>query len=53
MSEAGDLFLDLVRAAYDGGLTGRQFRPHASIVLAELGSHAGLKKAKPGDGALR
>jgi glucokinase len=42
VSEAGDLFLDQVRAAFDAGLTGRQFRPHASIVLAELGPDAGL-----------
>ncbi len=42
VSDAGDLFLDRVRAAYDHGLTGRQFRPHAAIVLAELGPEAGL-----------
>jgi glucokinase len=42
VSEAGDLFLDRVRASYDQGLTGRQFRPHAAIVLAELGPEAGL-----------
>ena len=42
VSEAGDLFLDRVRAAFVNGLTGRQFRPHATIVLAELGPDAGL-----------
>jgi glucokinase len=42
VSEAGDLFLDKVRAAFDHGLTGRQFRPHATVVLAELGPDAGL-----------
>ncbi|HET7014044.1 MAG TPA: ROK family glucokinase [Streptosporangiaceae bacterium] len=42
VSEAGDLFLDQVREAFDHGLTGRQFRPHASVVLAELGPDAGL-----------
>jgi len=42
VSEAGDLFLDRVREAFDHGLTGRQFRPHASVVLAELGPDAGL-----------
>jgi glucokinase len=42
VSEAGDLFLDRVRAAFDDGLTGRQFRSHAEIVLAELGPEAGL-----------
>lgn len=42
VSDAGDLFLDRVRSAFDDGLTGRQFRPHASIVLAELGPEAGL-----------
>ena len=42
VSDAGDLFLTRVRAAFDDGLTGRQFRPHAEIVLAELGPEAGL-----------
>jgi glucokinase len=42
VSEAGDLFLDWARAAFDNGLTGRQFRPHATVVLAELGPNAGL-----------
>jgi glucokinase len=42
VSEAGDLFLERVKAAFADGLTGRQFRPHAEIVLAELGPDAGL-----------
>ena len=42
VSDAGDLFLDRARSAFDEGLTGRQFRPHAAIVLAELGPEAGL-----------
>jgi glucokinase len=42
VSVAGDLFLDRVRSAFDDGLTGRLFRPHAPIVLAELGPDAGL-----------
>lgn len=42
VSDAGDLFLGRVRAAFDNGLTGRQFRQHAEIVLAELGPEAGL-----------
>ncbi len=42
VSDAGDLFVGRVRSAFDAGLTGRQFRPHAEIVLAELGPEAGL-----------
>jgi glucokinase len=42
VSDAGDLFLGRVRSAFVEGLTGRQFRQHASIVLAELGPEAGL-----------
>ncbi len=42
VSDAGDLFLAKVRAAFDHELTGRQFRQHAEIVLAELGPEAGL-----------
>jgi len=30
------------RAAFEGGLTGRQYRPHAAVVLAELGPEAGM-----------
>jgi glucokinase len=42
VSEAGDLLLGQTRAVFENGLTGRQYRPHASVVLAELGPEAGL-----------
>jgi glucokinase len=42
VSEAGDLLLAQTRAAFDNGLTGRQYRPHAPVVLAELGPEAGM-----------
>ncbi len=42
VSQAGDLLLGHARAAFDAGLTGRNYRPHAAIVLAELGPEAGL-----------
>ena len=42
VSDAGDLLLGQVRMAFDSGLTGRQYRPHAAIVMAELGPDAGL-----------
>jgi glucokinase len=42
VSEAGDLLLGQARTAFENGLTGRQFRPHAVVVLAELGQDAGL-----------
>jgi len=42
VSDAGDLLLDRTREAFDKGLTGRQYREHAAIVLAELGPEAGL-----------
>ena len=42
VSEAGDLFLDQARHAYEAGLTGGQYRPHAEVVLAELGQDAGM-----------
>jgi glucokinase len=42
VSEAGDLLIGQTRAAFEDGLTGRQYRPHASVVLAELGPHAGM-----------
>jgi glucokinase len=42
VSEAGDLLLAQTRAAFETGLTGRQYRPHAAVVLAELGPEAGL-----------
>ncbi len=42
VSEAGDLLLSQTRAAFESGLTGRKYRPHAAIVLAELGPEAGM-----------
>jgi glucokinase len=42
VSDAGDLLLAKTRATFSNGLTGRQYRPHASVVLAELGPEAGL-----------
>ncbi len=42
VSEAGDLLIGQTRAAFEDGLTGRQYRPHASVVLAELGPDAGM-----------
>jgi glucokinase len=42
VSEAGDLLLAQTRAAFANGLTGRQYRPHAPVVLAELGQDAGM-----------
>jgi len=42
VSEAGDLLLAQARAAFEAGLTGRQYRPHAAVVLAELGPEAGM-----------
>jgi len=42
VSEAGDLLLAETRAAFEGGLTGRQYRSHAAVVLAELGPDAGM-----------
>jgi glucokinase len=42
VSDAGDLLLDRTREAFDKGLTGRHYREHAAIVLAELGAEAGL-----------
>jgi glucokinase len=42
VSEAGDLLLGEARSAFENGLTGSSFRPHAAIVLAELGPEAGL-----------
>lgn len=42
VSEAGDLLLDEARRAFEVGLTGRQYRTHSEIVLAELGQDAGL-----------
>jgi glucokinase len=42
VSEAGDLLLSQTRSAFENGLTGRRYRPHAAIVLAELGPEAGM-----------
>ncbi len=42
VSEAGDLLLAQTRAAFENSLTGRQYRPHAPVVLAELGPEAGM-----------
>ncbi|WP_435769336.1 ROK family glucokinase [Nocardioides sp. SYSU DS0651] len=42
VSEAGDLLLDPLRASFRKELTGRGFRPHADIRLAELGNRAGV-----------
>jgi glucokinase len=42
VSDAGDLLLEHTRAAFKHGLTGRNYRHHAVIVLAELGPEAGL-----------
>jgi glucokinase len=42
VSEAGDLLLAQTRAAFENGLTGRQYRPHSPVVLAELGPEAGM-----------
>src|SRR5258708_3678655 len=42
VSEAGDLLIGQTRAAFEDGLTGRQYRPHASVVLADLGPDAGM-----------
>ncbi|MDA8318494.1 MAG: ROK family glucokinase [Actinomycetota bacterium] len=42
VSESGDLLLNPARDAFASALTGRNYRPHAPIVLAELGADAGL-----------
>ena len=42
VSEAGDLLLEPVRAAFGQHLTGRGYRSVASIVQAELGNRAGI-----------
>jgi glucokinase len=42
VSDAGDLLLGHTRAAFESGLTGRKYRHHAAVVLAELGPEAGL-----------
>jgi len=42
VSEAGDLFLKPMAAAFEQRLTGRGHRPVATVGLAQLGNHAGL-----------
>ncbi len=42
VSDAGALLLEPAAAAFASSLTGRDYRPHAPVVLAELGSSAGL-----------
>jgi glucokinase len=42
LSDAGELLLDPVRAAFESALTGRGHRPVADIRIAELGSAAGI-----------
>jgi glucokinase len=42
VSAAGDLLLDPAREAFSRTLTGRGYRPEATIVVAELGNDAGL-----------
>lgn len=42
VSDAGDLLLEPAASAFAASLTGRDYRPHAPVVLAELGSSAGL-----------
>ena len=42
VSEAGDLLLDPVRAAFGAQLTGRGHRPVLDIRKARLGNRAGL-----------
>jgi glucokinase len=42
VSEAGDLLLGQAREAFTSGLTGSHYREHAAVVLAELGSQAGM-----------
>jgi glucokinase len=42
VSDAGRLLLEPAISAFGSSLTGRAYRPHAPVVLAELGSSAGL-----------
>ena len=42
VSEAGDLLLDPLRAAFERSVTGRGFRPVAEVRPAELGNSAGM-----------
>jgi glucokinase len=42
VSEAGELVLEPTRTGFESLLTGRDVRPIAQVVLAELGNDAGL-----------
>ncbi|XVQ13655.1 ROK family glucokinase [Spirillospora sp. CA-255316] len=42
LSDAGDLLLDPIRDAFETALTGRGHRPLPEILIAELGSAAGI-----------
>jgi glucokinase len=42
VSDAGDLLIGPARATFDSELTGGPYRPHAEIVLAQLGADAGM-----------
>lgn len=42
VSEAGPLLLEPVVASFERNLTGRNFRPVANVVRAELGNTAGI-----------
>jgi len=42
VADAGELLLGPARAVFAEKLTGTQYRPHAPILLAELGNDAGL-----------
>ncbi|GAA4806261.1 ROK family glucokinase [Nocardioides caeni] len=42
VSDAGDLLLQPLRAAFERELTGRGFRPEAEIRLAQMGGRAGV-----------
>jgi len=42
VSEAGDLLLDPLRAAFESSISGRGHRPYAEIRPAELGNRAGM-----------
>jgi glucokinase len=42
VSDAGDLLLDPIRAAFRDQLTAREHRPEAEIRLATLGNRAGM-----------
>jgi glucokinase len=42
VSDAGDLLIGPARATFGSALTGGPYRPHAEIVLAQLGADAGM-----------